>query len=164
MGQNSPLARLAQYASRVPFWGWLSIFLLAGGVLGLGGFTFSYAEGFSYISDDPSACANCHVMREIYDGWNHGSHKSVAVCNDCHTPHSSILAKFAVKALNGWKHSKAFTLDEIPEPIRIVEFDREIAYENCLYCHEDMVGFVSHAAGSDPTDCLRCHAGVGHGR
>ena len=36
-------------------------------VLGLGAYTFVYARGYSYLSHDPGACANCHVMREHFD-------------------------------------------------------------------------------------------------
>ncbi len=155
--------KLGAMATAVPFWAWLLVFAIAGGIVGLGAFTFTYAEGFSYLSDDPHACANCHVMREVFDGWNHGSHKAVAVCNDCHTPHTSIIAKYAVKAVNGFKHSAAFTLDAIPDPIRIVSFDREIAYDNCLGCHGSMVSAIAHVDNPAPTDCFVCHAGVGHG-
>ena len=63
---------------------------LGGVVLGLSGYTFYYAEGGSYLSNDPKACVNCHVMREQYDGWQKASHHAVATCNDCHTPHAFI--------------------------------------------------------------------------
>jgi cytochrome c nitrite reductase small subunit len=33
-----------------------------GVALGLGGYTLVYAEGLSYLSDDPEACANCHII------------------------------------------------------------------------------------------------------
>jgi len=54
--------------------------------VGVGGYTFLYAGGGSYLTNNPAACANCHVMREHYDGWVASSHRSVATCNDCHTP------------------------------------------------------------------------------
>src|SRR5688572_18049051 len=75
---------------------------------GLGGFTFIYAQGASYLTDDPAACANCHVMREQYDAWSRSSHRAVAVCNDCHTP-TGFIRKYAAKASNGYHHSLAFT-------------------------------------------------------
>jgi cytochrome c nitrite reductase small subunit len=134
---------------------------LFGGILGLGAFTFVYAEGFSYVSDDPAACVNCHVMRDVYEGWNRGSHKAFAACNDCHTPHR-FPDKYLVKGLNGWNHSVAFTTGAFPEPIRITPLNRSVALENCLYCHGEFVSDISHAAGPDPTNCLACHAGVGH--
>ena len=53
---------------------------------GIGSYTFLYARGYSYLTNDPQACANCHIMRGHYDAWTRGSHRSVAGCNDCHTP------------------------------------------------------------------------------
>ena len=68
-------------------WAMLAAALMAGVALGLGLFTFGYAEGLSYFSSDPQACINCHAMQDQWDGWNHSSHRNVATCNDCHTPH-----------------------------------------------------------------------------
>lgn len=68
---------------------WLGLAAVAlGVVLGLAGFTFRYAEGLSYFSTDPRACANCHIMRSQYDGWRKTSHHNSATCVDCHLPHS----------------------------------------------------------------------------
>ena len=58
--------------------------------LGLGGFTFRYAEGLSYFSTDPRACANCHIMQPQYDAWQKASHHTVATCVDCHLPQAFI--------------------------------------------------------------------------
>ena len=77
--------------------------VLLGAALGLGTYTFAYAQGWAYLTDDPRACANCHVMNEQYDGWIKSSHRSVAVCNDCHVPHS-FAAKYLTKATNGFRH------------------------------------------------------------
>ena len=94
---NSPSTGKQGVFSRIwtsaPFRTWLMLAAVIGGIVGLGVFTFAYAQGASYLSDDPSSCNNCHVMRDQYDGWIHGSHKAVATCNDCHTPHSSTVAK-----------------------------------------------------------------------
>src|SRR5262249_39642603 len=65
---------------------WLVLAIALGVVLGLGGFTFRYAEGLSYFSTDPKACANCHIMRRQYDGWQKASHHGAATCADCHLP------------------------------------------------------------------------------
>jgi cytochrome c nitrite reductase small subunit len=69
---------------------WLIVALavLAGRAIGVGIYTFGYAKGASYLTNDPGACANCHVMREQYDAWLKASHHAVAVCNDCHAPHT----------------------------------------------------------------------------
>jgi len=155
-------AGLRRLSGMLPLWGWLAIAAIAGGIIGIGAYTFLYAQGTSYFSDDPRACVNCHVMRDVYAGWGKSSHKAVAACNDCHTPHDSIVSKYAVKAINGLNHSIAFTTDNYPRPIRITGMNRDVAQQNCLYCHADLTAQMSHAASNDPTDCLRCHSRVGH--
>ncbi len=133
---------------------------LLGCIVGLGSFTFVYAKGTSYITDDAAACANCHVMREVYTAWSRGSHRNVAVCNDCHVPHSSIVTKYAIKVLDGVRHSTAFTLDNFQEPILITDMDRDIVKDNCVSCHGSLTSMINHDRGNE--DCLRCHARVGH--
>ena len=82
--------------------------VLASVFVGAAAFTFGYAEGGSYMTNDPEACANCHVMGDYLTAWEQSSHRNVAVCNDCHAPHD-VLGKYATKAINGWNHSVAFT-------------------------------------------------------
>jgi cytochrome c nitrite reductase small subunit len=136
---------------------------LLGIVLGLGAYTFAYARGWSSVTDNPTACAHCHVMNEQYDGWTKSSHRSVAVCNDCHVPHD-FLGKYATKARNGFWHSYYFTTGDFPEPIRATPRSRAIAEGNCRRCHEPVVeamGTPAHA-GSRDISCVRCHGSVGH--
>lgn len=158
---SNALQKPNRHLRAAPFWILLSGLL--GGLITFGGFTFLYAQGTSYLSDDAKACANCHIMRDVYTAWNHGSHKAVAVCNDCHTPHDSFVTKYAVKAINGFNHSLAFTTGNFPEPIRITAMNRDIAQQNCVFCHGSMTSLINHGTGSQqPVDCLRCHAKVGH--
>src|SRR5688500_14461870 len=105
----------------------------AGVFVGIGVYTFGYAKGASYMTNDPAACVNCHVMREQYDGWMKGSHGKVAVCNDCHTP-AGFGAKYVTKAINGFNHSLAFTTQNFPEHIRITERNYRITDKACLKC------------------------------
>jgi cytochrome c nitrite reductase small subunit len=136
---------------------------LLGAAVGLGAYTFVYAKGYSYLTNDPQACANCHVMREQYDGWSHGSHRAVATCNDCHTPHD-LIGKYATKARNGFWHSFYFTTGRFAEPIRENAANRRITEAACHNCHEDVVqamGTPAHA-GAPQISCLRCHSSVGH--
>src|SRR5512134_2847206 len=141
----------------------LALGLAVGLVLGIGGYTFIYARGYSYLTNDPESCVNCHVMQEQYSGWVTSSHRSVAVCNDCHTPHD-VIGKYVTKARNGWNHSVAFTLQSFDEPIRIKSFNEAIVEENCRACHEELVNQITghYGAEDQELDCVRCHREVGH--
>ncbi len=144
----------------------LIVAALIGAAAGIASFTFDYAQGLSYLSDDPKACINCHVMQQQYDGWMHGSHHANATCNDCHVPHDSLISKYYVKTEHGYRHSKGFTLNDFHEPIRITPASLEVVQGNCVRCHHDMVGGIGAAhvpSGQAESGCVHCHAGVGHG-
>lgn len=129
---------------------------------GVGAFTFGYAKGWSYLTNNPAACANCHVMQEQYDAWHKGSHRAVATCNDCHTPHA-LIPKYAVKAENGFWHSFYFTTGTYPDPIQARAVSSRIAEDNCRRCHAAIVDQVDHAGSASASlDCIRCHRDVGH--
>lgn len=145
---------------------------LAGGILfgvgvgalaGIGGYTFIYARGFSYMTNDPQSCANCHVMQAHLDAWRKGSHHAVATCNDCHTPHEFV-GKWVTKSINGFNHSLAFTTGNFHEPFQITARNRAVTEGTCRSCHQDIVDQITfHAPGSDrEMSCIRCHSGVGH--
>jgi cytochrome c nitrite reductase small subunit len=159
---TQPPAEEATAPRRFPWWN-VAIAAVLGLIFGLGVYTFSYAEGLSYFSDDPTSCVNCHVMRDQYDAWSHSSHKAVAACNDCHTPHHNAVAKYTVKAINGFNHSLHFTLDTFPEPIRIRAMNARVAQENCLGCHESFTSQMHVSPEGEGVDCVACHANVGHG-
>ncbi|HEU4367754.1 MAG TPA: cytochrome c nitrite reductase small subunit [Methylomirabilota bacterium] len=130
--------------------------------LGIGAYTFVYARGGSYLTDDPAACANCHVMREQLDGWTAGSHRAVAVCNDCHTP-PGLIGKYTTKALNGFWHSFAFTSGRFHEPIRISARNHGVTETACRHCHAAVVASIDAGRhGAARLTCTGCHASVGH--
>lgn len=137
--------------------------VVLGGLIGIGFYTFGYAKGGSYLSNDPKACMNCHIMTDQYESWTKSSHHHAAKCNDCHIPHE-FPWKYVEKSRNGWNHSKAFTLQNFPEPIRITERNLKILQANCVHCHEGMVqDVISHKGVSLETmRCTDCHRSVGH--
>jgi cytochrome c nitrite reductase small subunit len=135
----------------------LALAACLGALSGLSGFTFFYARGPSYLGNDPKTCMNCHVMRRQFDAWNRSSHHAAAKCNDCHTPHN-LVGKYFVKGVNGFNHSKAFTLGDFPEPIRIKPFNAAVANANCTRCHQGMVERMRPRG----LDCSACHKGMGH--
>ena len=129
---------------------------------GLGVFTFGYAKGASYLSNDPTACTNCHVMDASFDSWQKSSHSAVAVCNDCHLSHNPV-GKWVTKADNGFFHSLAFTLENYHEPIQIKARNRRVTQDACLHCHEDIVHQMLPAGEAGRlSHCVRCHSEVGH--
>ena len=138
--------------------------VLLGLLAGIGGFTFLYAEGFSYMSDEPKVCVNCHIMQPQYDSWQKASHHTVAVCVDCHLPHG-LIGKYFSKAENGYHHSVAFTFQNFHEPIMMKAKSRRILENNCLQCHGDLVHeqIARAADDSGALRCLHCHRSVGHG-
>lgn len=136
--------------------------LALGLLMGLGGFTFIYARGASYLTNDPNACVNCHVMQEQFSGWTTSSHRSVAVCNDCHAPHD-LIGKYVTKARNGFWHSFYFTFGGYPDPIRITPRNADITEHACRSCHADIVMAIdTHPRENRTLNCVPCHRNVGH--
>jgi len=131
-------------------------------LLGLGFYTFGYARGAAYMTDDPDACTNCHVMRGQYESWMKSSHRKVAVCNDCHTP-AGLAPKYFTKALNGFNHSMAFTTGRFPDEIRITARNHRVAEASCEKCHADIVSGINGVRHEgEKVSCSTCHRAVGH--
>jgi cytochrome c nitrite reductase small subunit len=133
-----------------------------GALVGLGAFTFGYGKGAAYLSSDPRACVNCHVMQDHFDAWQHSSHHRVATCNDCHLPHHPI-GKWVTKADNGFFHSLAFTLMNFHDPIQIKPRNRRVTQGTCLHCHESVVHqMLPEDPNGEMLACIHCHRDVGH--
>lgn len=149
--------------NRIPASILIILAVIAGVIVGVGSYTFIYAKGYSYLTDNPAACDNCHVMEGHYSAWMKGSHRAVATCNDCHTP-PGLVDKYITKASNGFWHSFAFTTGMFPDQIRIKQKNLEVAQEVCRKCHQDVVDAIdgSHADKARLTSCIPCHRSVGH--
>jgi len=143
----------------------IALAVVAGIMIGIGVYTFHYAEGWSYFSSDPRACVNCHIMRDEYESWAKSGHHAAAVCVDCHLPHATI-PKLISKAQNGWNHSKAFTLQNFQEPIQITPRNARILQDNCVRCHQDLVHdmLAGQTQERGMVRCVHCHRSVGHGK
>jgi cytochrome c nitrite reductase small subunit len=138
--------------------------VVVGVLTGLGAYTFVYAKGYSYLTNNPEACANCHIMRDHFDAWTRGSHRSVAVCNDCHTP-PGLIPKYVTKARNGFWHSFYFTTGNYPDPLQITLRNHEVTELTCRTCHAELTESIdpAHAdGGGGSLTCTRCHNEVGH--
>jgi cytochrome c nitrite reductase small subunit len=143
--------------------------IVLGLFVGISGYTFVYARGYSYLTNDPAACANCHVMRDHFAAWTRSSHANVATCNDCHTPPGAI-AKYVTKAENGFWHSFYFTTGNYPDPLRITPRNQDVTERACRKCHDELTESIepmpaslrTSATHDGRTSCIRCHDRVGH--
>jgi cytochrome c nitrite reductase small subunit len=100
-------------------------------------------------------------MQEYYDGWIKSAHRSVAACNDCHTPHN-FFGKYATKLENGFFHSLAFTSGRFPDAIIIRDRDVRVAESTCRDCHSAITLGIAGPHASKGISCIRCHFDVGH--
>ncbi|ETN94233.1 cytochrome c nitrite reductase small subunit [Zhouia amylolytica] len=151
-------------------WRATAVFLIAI-MMGLGLFMAKEAEIVSYMSDDPKACVNCHVMTPVYNSWMHSSHREWASCNDCHVPHDNIVNTYYFKAKDGLFHASVFTLRAEPEVMFMREASQEVVQDNCIRCHVQQVtqtkydGWIeTHGANRTDRQCWECHREVPHGR
>ena len=88
----------------------IPVIILLGIFMGLGVYSVYVSKAWSYLSEDPRACVNCHIMAPQYATWNHSSHRETATCNDCHVPHDNIVRKYYFKGKDGLNHATLFTL------------------------------------------------------
>lgn len=164
------MKRIIRFLIPPPQWR-LPVILLLGVLGGLGILTLYISNAVSYISNDPFACINCHVMTTQYATWQHSSHGRVTTCNDCHVPHDNIIRTYAFKASDGLRHATMFTLRLEPQVIQIKEAGVGVVQENCIRCHSDLIHKVSSrsvtstsAAAGEGLLCWDCHREVPHGR
>lgn len=146
-----------------------ALFVIGAGLVGvLAGiviYTFVYANGFAYFTEDPTACIQCHSMNKQYAAWTKGSHHAEA-CQECHSPKGNTAKWLLSEADNGFWHSLKFTTGWYPQNIKIREVNRQIVQTNCTRCHGALVQQIEQPAvhANQQIDCLRCHAEVGHKR
>lgn len=162
--------RILSTISPPPRWR-LPVLILTGVLIGLGTLTLYVGNATSYLSDDPRACMNCHVMAPQYATWERSSHARVAVCNDCHVPHNNVFNKFLFKAMDGTRHSYMFTLRLEPQVIHIHDAGTAVVQQNCIRCHSHLSQNVKEKLVTlDLRDhgegklCWECHRETPHGR
>jgi cytochrome c nitrite reductase small subunit len=147
-----------------------AVIILLACFLGLGVYTLYIGKAFSYLSDNPKTCINCHVMYPEYITWMHSSHGRDVSCNDCHVPHNNALNKYFFKAKDGMRHASMFALRLEPQVISIKEAGMEVVQENCERCHASLIAVMERreeSAGFSEEEerrCWDCHREVPHGR
>lgn len=148
----------------------LPLFVVAGLIVGLGGYTVYMSRAHSYLSDEPSTCVNCHIMTPYYHSWDHSSHAKWATCNDCHVPQDNVISKYAFKAKDGLYHAAVFTLRKEPQAIRPRDASYEVILKNCIRCHTQLntefvkTGMITYCDVKEGKGkaCWDCHTEVPH--
>ena len=139
-------------------------------LLGVVAYLFYVSNAWSYISDDPETCINCHVMAPQYSTWVHSAHRLAATCSDCHVPHDNVFVYYFFKAKDGLRHTTVFTLRQEPQAIIITDSGRGAVQSNCIRCHTHENENVGTTAVTLETSrhgegklCWDCHRETPHG-
>ena len=132
------------------------------------------AKAWSYLSKDPKACINCHVMNTQYATWQHSSHARDVTCVECHLPTDSFINKYMAKAKDGWNHTLAFTFDTYDHAIKISDDGAKRVQANCISCHKSITSTLGANADmyhnfmdenvENGRKCWSCHKEVPHGK
>jgi cytochrome c nitrite reductase small subunit len=150
---------------------WKLFALIAGGIIsGLALYITYTSKAWSYLSDEPSACVNCHIMAPYYATWSHSSHGRDATCNDCHVPHDNPVRKWLFKGTDGLRHAAAFTLKNEPQVIQALDESAQVIMDNCIRCHTQLnaefvkTGRIDYhlARAGQGKACWDCHRDVPH--
>jgi len=149
-------------------WIW-AMSAVAGLIVGLGVYTFYVSRAWSYLSDEPAVCLNCHVMTSYYQAWDKSSHAPWTTCNDCHVPQDNLINQYAFKAMDGLYHAASFTTWSEPQVIRARPGSSKVIMDNCVRCHTPLVtefakmnvGYEQVLKG-EAKACWDCHTQVPH--
>jgi cytochrome c nitrite reductase small subunit len=149
----------------------IAVVIMLGAIVGLGFYAFYASKAYSYLSDAPETCVNCHIMAPQYATWQHSSHREHATCNDCHVPQDNVFRTYYFKAMDGARHATMFTLRLEPQNIFIKEAGIGVVQENCIRCHNALISDAKLLVQTDLYQhkfedrlCWECHREVPHGR
>lgn len=145
--------------------------VISGIFVALIGLFFYALRAHSYLSDDPAACMNCHIMAPYYATWFHSSHSRHATCNDCHVPHENELRKWVFKGTDGIRHTAIFLTKGEKQVLRATPTSSQVIMNNCIRCHTQLnqelvssgrINYMMAQAGEGKS-CWDCHRNVPHG-
>jgi len=136
-------------------------------------YVLNISKATSYLTSEPGACINCHVMNTQYATWQHSSHAKAATCADCHLPHEGV-GKYVAKARDGFNHAMAFTFKTYKNAIVISDDGAKRVQDNCISCHASLTSVmalnsdVNHRYDDESVKtgrrCWECHKEVPHGK
>ncbi len=143
-------------------------------LIGMFAYLVHASRFFTYFTEDPKVCINCHTMNTQYATWQHSSHRERATCVECHLPQESLVAKLVAKSRDGFNHSYAMTFRTYEgRNIGASASAQKRIQVNCIACHREMVSQMTanaqlYVEGGDTDQigrkCWGCHRSVPHGR
>lgn len=146
--------------------------IVLGGVFAGGiGLSLYLLRAHTYLTDEPAACVNCHIMAPYYASWMHSSHSRDATCNDCHVPHGNAVQKWTFKGMDGMKHMLAFVTHAEEEVPAAQPMSSRVIMDNCIRCHTQLntefvktgrIDFMLAQTGEGKA-CWDCHRDIPHG-
>lgn len=168
------MSKLRDFWNQIkPRGGWkYPAIIISGAFVGVFIYTFIASRAYTYLSDDPATCVNCHVMSPYYATWLHSSHGKDATCNDCHIPQDNFVNKYFVKGLNGFRHAAVFTMRSEKQAMKAIEINSQAIMNNCIRCHTQLNSeFVETGRHTyremqkiGGKACWDCHRNVPHTR
>lgn len=135
--------------------------VIAAGILALGFCMMLLLKAPFLGLDTPQFCGSCHAMDEQFNTYSHSAHRLGASCGDCHIPHSLVYGG-AFKAYTGTRDLLAVTTNTVPTEIRVTEMSKDVMQENCLRCHEDVMGEIGDTSLDGGKFCFDCHRSSPH--
>ena len=146
--------------------------IIIGAFVGLFIYTFFHSRAYSYLSDNPRTCVNCHLMSPYYATWSHSSHGRNTTCSDCHVPQDNIFSKYYFKAKDGLRHSTVFTMRAELTALQAIPASSQVIMNNCIRCHEQLNQEFVNTGRMDFKEmkknnghaCWDCHRDVPHTR
>ncbi|NLX80236.1 MAG: cytochrome c nitrite reductase small subunit [Proteiniphilum sp.] len=146
--------------------------IIIGAFVGLFIYTFFHSRAYSYLSDNPRTCVNCHLMSPYYATWSHSSHGRNTTCSDCHVPQDNIFSKYYFKAKDGLRHSTVFTMRAEQTALQAIPASSQVIMNNCIRCHEQLNQEFVNTGRMDFKEmkknnghaCWDCHRDVPHTR
>ena len=106
--------------------------IITGVIVGGGALTLYMLRAHTYLTDDPAACVNCHIMGPYYATWFHSSHSRNATCNDCHVPYENPVKKWVFKGMDGMRHVAVFLTRGEKDVLRANKESAEVIMNNCI--------------------------------
>ncbi|MCD7973749.1 MAG: ammonia-forming cytochrome c nitrite reductase subunit c552 [Candidatus Azobacteroides sp.] len=99
------------------------------------------SRAHSFLSEEPAACVNCHIMTPYYQSWNHSSHAQWETCNDCHVLQENLLTKYTLKTKDGIYHTIVLTIrgeaGSVKYSNRLITSPLKNINNTCQTCHRD---------------------------